>query len=471
MLTWGSSLDDAVADEPPLPANPAGDGDALARFRDDRDLESHVRAVLASRAHDADYAFEEIDLDGHLHHDLRKAAWRPDDATDEPVRFRQHGIEVRADRDEAPRSHLLLRGAAGLQRPHARCDVLPFRLVAERHLAARRDLDLLADLDAALHQAPSEDAADHLLRHDPRLVHVEGARDIHLRGLRFLVGRGRDALLDHHQQHVQVDVVVRAHRDDRRALCDGPLHERLDLAVVLLRLLRVDDVDLILDDHDLVDADDPERHQVLLRLRLRAILVRRDHEEGAVHDRRAAEHRRHERLVAGRVDEGHDPLQLRLHVVDLARVRVRVTRWLLTLRTLVDRHVRVAEADRDAPLDLLRVAVRPLPREPFRERRLPMVDVAADADVDLRLARDLHRACSCHASSTDFGPRWTIRRFSCRISGLTVFPRTVFFLRIPGRTGWKPTPPLTRRRFRRGPGRSGRIGKPSLSLPPVIWSL
>src|SRR2546425_215695 len=35
------------------------------------------------------------------------------------------------------------------------------------------------------------------------------------------------------------------------------------------------------------------------------------------------------------------------------------------------------------------------------------------------------------------------------MSGDTVFPRTVFFLRIPSRTGWKPTPPLRRRRFRR----------------------
>src|SRR5438445_645729 len=187
---------------------------------------------------------------------------------------------------------------------------------------------------------------------------------------------------------------------------------RADLPIVLGRLLRVDDVDLVLHDHDLVDADDAEGHQVLLRLRLRAVLVRRDHEQGPVHDRRAAEHRGHERLVARRIDERHNPLKFPFHVVRLADLRVLIGRGLGVLRTLVDRHVGIAQADRDAPLDLLAVPIRPLSGETFREGRFPVVDVTHDADVDLRLARDLHRACSCHASSIDFGPRTTIFRFS-----------------------------------------------------------
>src|SRR2546426_11884275 len=347
----------------------------------------------------------------------------------------------------------------------------PRRLVPDGRLPSRGNLDLLPDLRLALHQAAPEDAAHDLLRRNPRLVHVEGARDVHLRGLRFFVRPRRDDLLDHHQEDIQVHLMMGAHGDDRRALRHGALHEGHDLLVVLLGLFRVDDVDLVLDDHDLVDADDPERHQVFLRLRLRAVLVRCDHEQRAVHDRRAAQHGRHERLVAGRVDEGDDPLELPLHVVDLAEFLVRITGRLVALRAFVDRHVGVAEADRDAPLDLLAVAVRPLPREPLRQGGFPMVHMADDADVHLRLARNLHRACSCHASSIDFGPRTTIFRFSCRMSGDTVLPRTVFFFRMPGRMGWNPTPPLTRRPFRRGPGRSCRMGKPSLSLPPVIWSL
>src|SRR5207247_9429261 len=136
-----------------------------------------------------------------------------------------------------------------------------------------------------------------------------------------------------------------------------------------------------------------------------------------------------------------------LRLVALAHLRVLGRGGLVLLRTLVDRHVRVAEADRDAPLDLLAVPVRPLPGEPLRQCGLPMVHMPDDADVHLRLTRDLHRVCSCHASSIDFGPRTTIFRFSCRMSGDTVFPRTVFFFRIPGRTGWNPTPQLPRTPF------------------------
>src|SRR5436853_636884 len=339
------------------------------------------------------------------------------------------------------------------------------------HHERLRGLDPLPDFGPAQDQAAAHDPADDLLRGNAGLVHVEGPGDVHPRGPRLVVGFRRDDFLNHHQEDVQVDVVMRAHGDDRRAFRDGALDEREDLLVVLLRLRRVDDVDLVLHDDDLVDADDAEGHQMLLRLRLRAILVRRDDEQGAVHDRGPAQHRGHERLMPWRVDEGNDALELALHVVGLADLRGLVRGGLRVLRTFVDRHVRVAEADRNAPLDLLAVSVCPLPREPLGQGGLPMVDMSDDADVDLRLARDLHRACSCHASSIDFGPRWTIFRFSCRMSGDTVFPRTVFFFRIPGRGGWNPTPPLIRRPFRRGPGRSDRIGKPSLSLPPVIWSL
>src|SRR5438309_1970888 len=495
---WPDLLDHAVADEPPLPPDPTGHGYPLPQFRNDGDLEGHVRAVLPRRGdhadrrggpdghherlrrldplhgevlRDADDPLQEVHLDGHLQQDLGQGSRRTHDPADQAVRLRQDGIQVRPDRDEPAWSDLLPGRAAALERADRRREVLPLRPVADRHLPPRGNLDLLPDLRLALHQAAAEDAPDDLLRRDPRLVHVEGPRDVHLRGLRFLARPRRDHLLDHHQQDVQVHIVVGAHGDNRRAFGDGPLHERLDLLVVLLGLFRVDEVDLVLHDHDLVDADDPEGHQVLLRLRLRDILVRRDHEEGAVHDRRAAQHRRHERLMSGGIDEGHDPLKLPLHVVGLAHLRVLVRGGLVVLRTLVDRHVRVAEANRAAALVLLAVPVRPLSGERLRRGALAMAVVRGYADVVLRLARNLHRACSCHASSIDFGPRTTIFRFSCRMSGDTVFPRTVFFFRIPGRTGWNPTPPLTSRPFLRGPGRSCRMGNPSLSLPPVIWSL
>src|SRR5437773_11381710 len=95
------------------------------------------------------------------------------------------------------------------------------------------------------------------------------------------------------------------------------------------------------------------------------------------------------------VDEGHDPLELPLHVVGLAHLRVLVRGGLVVLRTLVDRHARVAEADRDASLDLLAVPVRPLPGEPLRQRGRPMMPLPDAADAYRRLTRVPHAACSC----------------------------------------------------------------------------
>src|SRR3990170_361465 len=497
-FSTGESADHAVADEAPLPPDPPGDGDALARLADDGDLQGHVRDVLAGGGHDADRrrradgdhqrlrrldtldlevlrgpddALEEVDLNGHPQDDFGHAARRSHDPPDEAVGLREARVEVRADRDEPSGPHLLARGASGMQGTHGRGEVLPLRPVADRDLAPGGDLDLVADAEVPLDEASAEDPADELLWRGARLVHVERPRDVHLRRLRFVVRLRRDDLVDEHEEDVEVHVMVGRDGNDWRSLRDGPLDEVDNLLVVLTRLLRVDDVDLVLDHDDAVHTDDPEGHEVLFRLRLRALLVRGDHEERAVHDCRATQHRRHEGLVAGGIDERDDPLELPFRSAVFAGVRGRVRLRRLALRAAVDGHVRVPQADGDASLDLLGVAIRPLPGQALCERGLAMVHVPDDADVHDGLVGNLHRVCSCHASSIDFGPRWTIFRFSWRMSGETAFPRTVFFFRIPGRAAWKPTPPLRRSRFRRGPGRSGRIGKPSLSLPPVIWSL
>src|SRR3989441_819370 len=208
------SLEDAVADQAPLPADPPRDRDPLARFRDDRDLEGHVRPVFARGRHDTDGrrradrhhqrlrrldAFnlelfrdpddplQQIDLDGHFHQDLWEARRWPDHPTDEAVRLREHGIQVRPDRDESARSDVFPRGSARVKGPDRRRDVLPLRLVAKGHLAPGGDLDLLPDLHATLHHAPAEHAPDDLLRRDAGLVHIERPRDVHLRRLRYVL--------------------------------------------------------------------------------------------------------------------------------------------------------------------------------------------------------------------------------------------------------------------------------------------
>ena len=154
--------------------------------------------------------------------------------------------------------------------------------------------------------------------------------------------------------------------------------------------MLADDVDLVLYDDNLVHTDDAEGHQVLLRLGLRDVLVRGDYKEGAVHDRGPAEHRRHEGLVARGVHEADRPEQLCLRPVVLADLARPVVPRGLILRALVEGGVRVPEADRDAPLDLLGMAVRGLPREELHDRGLAVVDLADGPDVHGRLDGYFH---------------------------------------------------------------------------------
>ena len=99
-----------------------------------------------------------------------------------------------------------------------------------------------------------------------------------------------------------------------------------------------------------------------MRLRARA-LVRIDHEQEEVDARCAGDHRAHEPLVAGHVDDGE-------------------------LRSVRQLERRVAEVDRDAALLLLRQPVGVLAGQRLDERRLAVVDVAGGTDGE-RHARTL----------------------------------------------------------------------------------
>ena len=118
--------------------------------------------------------------------------------------------------------------------------------------------------------------------------------------------------------------------------------------------LRVDRVDLRERDDAALDAEQAQDREVLVRLRPRA-LARIDDEEEQVDPGGTGDHRPHEALVPGNVDDGQAA-----PVGKLQR--------------------RVAEVDGDpAPL-LLREAVRVLPRERPHEPCLPVVDVTGGPD-------------------------------------------------------------------------------------------
>ena len=121
-----------------------------------------------------------------------------------------------------------------------------------------------------------------------------------------------------------------------------------------LERLGVDRVGLRDRDDAALDAEEPEDREVLVRLRTRA-LRGVDDEQEEVDPRRAGDHRPHEPLVAGDVDE-----RQRAAAGQLER--------------------RVAEVDRDPARLLLGEPVGVLPRQRPDERRLAVVDVTGGAD-------------------------------------------------------------------------------------------
>ena len=137
--------------------------------------------------------------------------------------------------------------------------------------------------------------------------------------------------------------------DDR-----GARHELARLIDHKLEGLLVDRIRLGDRDDTVLDAEQPEDGEVLMGLRPRA-LSRVDDQQEEVDAGRARDHRAHETLVAGNVDEREPPA-----VGEVER--------------------RVAEVDRDPACLLLGQPVGVLAREGVHERRLAVVDVARCAD-------------------------------------------------------------------------------------------
>ena len=251
-------------------------------------------------------------------------------------------------------------------------------------LPAGPDLDLVPLVEDALEQGTADHAAPDVLPRDAGLVQVERTGDDHERGDVRVPLRQRERGVEDLDEGPDVDALLGRDRTIGAPSAMVPLMNVLDLVVVLDGHLLRDHVDLVLDDHDPLDPDELERHQVLLGLGLGAGLVRRDHQHGPVHQGRAREHGRHQGLVAGRVDERDRPERLGLAAAARAGRGRRICIAPLALRTAIERGVGVPEPDRDAPLDLLRVPVCPGARKRVHERRLPVVHMAHDSDINAR---------------------------------------------------------------------------------------
>ncbi len=234
------------------------------------------------------------------------------------------------DRDPLPRLRPLDRAVVHLD-------------AADAHVASRRlDAQLVALAERARPERARRDRADPAQRE--HAVDVQACRGAAAGGARA----GGD-LRERRAQLVEPGAGAGAAGHDRRA---GD--ELLGLGARELGELRVDGVGLRQRDDAALDPEQAQDREVLVRLRARA-LARVDHEQEEVDPGRAGDHRPHEPLVAGHVDE----------------------RQLRPVRQL---ERRVAEVDRDAALLLGRQPVGVLARQRLDERRLAVVDVARGAD-------------------------------------------------------------------------------------------
>src|SRR5450759_383171 len=270
------------------------------------------------------------------------------------------------------------------------------------------DLDRLADLyHAALdptvdHGAAAGDGEDVFDRHQERLVDVAlGLRDGGVTGVHQLedgagpLGVALERLerrAADHRKVVARELIV------REQLANLELDQLEDLLVI-------DHVGLVEEDHDVGHANLTGQQHVLLGLRHRAV-GRRDHQDGAVHLRRAGDHVLDVVGVAGAVDVGVVPIVgLVLHVRDGDRDSPG-----LLLRRLVDL------VERREGVELGVRVVQNL-GDGRGQRGLAVVDVTDGADVDVRLGPlELRLRHLC--PPRDYGS-YAVRRICWSVGGLT----------------------------------------------------
>ena len=253
-------------------------------------------------------------------------------------------------------------------------------------------LYLICDLECALRDRSTDHAADKFLHGDSGLVHIEGSDHKHPRRLRRVAGGRGDVLLNRVEEQIGIHIMLSGDRDNRSAISDRTLDKVEYLPVAFQGPILIDQIDLILDDHDVLDAHYLYSCQMLPRLWLRTRLVSGDYEDDAIHDCRPAEHRSHQSLMSRGVNKTDSSYKDALGAASGALLPCGVIVGRLTVRTLIDGRICVAEFYRDAPLQLFTVPCSPDSGEGFNQRCLSMIDVADCADVELGLTRQLWAA-------------------------------------------------------------------------------
>src|SRR3989441_3608266 len=268
----------------------------------------------------------------------------------------------------------------------------------------RLDLaDLVRGLEVDLHPDLEDSGLDAADGHGPRardrvdVLDREAQRQIRgLRRYREIVQRGHEggAFVPPHLGRRLRDVLalVRADRDERDfvdLVADAPQEARefrLQLVESRLRERRLRRVHLVDRDDELLDAERAREEDVLFRLRLDAFRGP-DHEDGRIRLGRARDHVLDEVPVARRVDDREVVL---VRVKALVRDVDRQAALPLLLHLVHD------EGELEGGLahllgellqilEFVRVDVPRVIQDPADRRRLPVVDVADEYEVEVRL--------------------------------------------------------------------------------------
>ncbi len=153
--------------------------------------------------------------------------------------------------------------------------------------------------------------------------------------------------------------MLSSNRNNRSSFCYCALDELFDLFEVLQGFFLRNNVNLVLNNHHIFHADNVKGHKVLLGLGLGTGFVSCDHKQGSIHKSCSRKHCGHKRLVSGRVNKRNGPKNLGFRTVHRTLLLSCIALSIITLGALSKSCIRIAEANRNPPLQLLGVHVSP----------------------------------------------------------------------------------------------------------------
>ena len=148
--------------------------------------------------------------------------------------------------------------------------------------------------------------------------------------------RGWNLLLNRPNERVHVELVLGRDGYYWRILRYGSFGEILDLVVVRFRSLPVHDVYFVLNQDHVAKSYHLGGEHMLPVLSLRSLDVGRDDEHRAVHYGRAREHRYHQTMMTGTINETHRSQKLGRTVTVWTCLARRIVGWWLAGRALVE---------------------------------------------------------------------------------------------------------------------------------------